>query len=320
MSVAVVGAGISGLACARVLMDGGVQVVVHERSRAVGGRMASPLLHGRRVDTGAAYFTVDGDGFDAQVQDWRRRDLAQPWTDTLGVWSGGERSTKSGPQRWCAPGGLRSLVEDLATGLDVRLGSEVHSVRRGVGGGVVLGGSGADGGEHDAVVLAMPDPQALRLLDATHTAARAELMGREWEPVIAVAIGAHERTWGELTAMFVNDHPVLALLADDGARRGDGAPVLLAHTTSPLAAAHLDDPAAVVPAVLAALPEVLGSELDVAWTHPHRWGMARPAQNREATHWWGGKVGLCGDGWGRSKVGTAWDSGTALGTAILATG
>lgn len=315
MRVAVVGAGISGLACARVLSDSGVQVVVHERSRAVGGRMASPLLHGRRVDTGAAYFTVDGDGFDAQTQDWRRRGLAQPWTDTLGVWADGERRASSGPQRWRAPGGLRCLVEDLATGLDVRLGSEVHSVNPDGGAGVTV-----DAAEHDAVVLAMPDPQALRLLDASHTGARAELTGREWEPVIAVAVGAHERTWGQLTAMFVNHHPVLALVADDGARRGDGAPVLLAHTTSPLAAAHLDDPAAVVPTVLAALPEVLGSELAVAWTHPHRWGMARPAQGREATHWWGGGVGLCGDGWGKSKVGTAWTSGTALGRAILATG
>lgn len=310
MSVAVVGAGISGLACARVLADAGVEVVVHERARAVGGRMASPLLHGRRVDTGAAYFTVDGNGFGALTQDWRRRGLAQPWTDTLGVWADGERSSKSGPQRWRAPGGLRSLVEDLSKGLDVRLGGEVHSVTPGA----------VDGTAHDVVVLAMPDPQALRLLDASHTAARAELAGREWEPVIAVALGARERTWDGLSAMFVNDHPVLALLADDGARRGDGAPVLLAHTTSPLAAEHLDDPAAVVPAVLAALPEVLGSPVDVAWTHPHRWGMARPAQDRDATHWLTGGVGLCGDGWGKSKVGTAWTSGTALGGAILATG
>lgn len=320
MSVSVVGAGISGLACARVLTDAGVEVVVHERARAVGGRMASPVLHGRRVDTGAAYFTVDGDGFGALTQDWRRRGLAQPWTDTLGVWADGVRSSKAGPQRWCAPGGLRSLVEDLSTGLDVRLGSAVHSVTSGSGSGAVLGGSAVDGTAHDVVVLAMPDPQALRLLDASHTAARAELAGREWEPVIAVALGAHARTWGELTATFVNDHPVLALVADDGARRGDGAPVLLAHTTSPLAAAHLDDPGAVVPAVLAALPEVLGSRVDVAWTHPHRWGLARPAQDRNATHWLAGGIGLCGDGWGKSKVGTAWASGTALGEAILATG
>lgn len=315
MSVAVVGAGISGLACARALADAGVQVVVHERSHSVGGRMASPLLHGRRVDTGAAYFTVDGDGFDAQTQDWRRRGLAQPWTDTLGVWAEGERSTKSGPQRWSAPGGLRSLVEDLAAGLDVRLGSEVHSVSSGSGSGAAV-----DGTAHDVVVLAMPDPQALRLLDASHAAARGELTGREWEPVIAVALGARGRTWDGLSAMFVNDHPVLALVADDGARRGDGAPVLLAHTTSALAAEHLDDPGAVVPAVLAALPEVLGSPVDVVWTRPHRWGMARPAQDRETTHWLGGAVGLCGDGWGRSKVGTAWTSGTALGGAIVAAG
>jgi renalase len=310
VSVAVVGAGISGVACARALAAAGVDVVVHERSRAVGGRMASPRLHERRVDTGAAYFTVAPDaGFAAVAADWSHRGLAHEWTTTMGVHSPGGATTKDGPARWSAPGGLRSLVADLADGLDVRLGSAVSAV----GPGLLV-----DGTTHDAVVLAMPDPQALRLLDPTHAAARAQLTGRDWKPVIAVAVGARTRTWGELTATFVNDHPVLALVVDDGARRGDGAPVLLAHTTNALAAQHLEDPDAVVPAVLTALADVLPGELTVEWTHAHRWTFAQPAGSREDTHWLTDGLGLCGDGWGAAKVEAAWTSGTALGRAIAA--
>lgn len=308
MSVVVVGAGIAGVACARVLAAAGVDVVVHERSRAVGGRMASPRVHDRRVDTGAAYFTVEpGSDFAAVAASWADRGLAHEWTTTMGVHTPDGTTTKDGPARWSAPGGLRSLVADLAGGLDVRLGSTVT----GVGPGRTVDGTG-----HEAVVLAMPDPQALRLLDPAHGAARAQLDGRHWKPVIAVAVGAQHRSWGELTATFVNDHPVLALVADDGARRGDGAPVLLAHTTNDLAAQHLDDPGAVVPAVLDALADVLPGELDVAWTHVHRWTFAQPAGSREQTHWFADGLGLCGDGWGRSKVETAWTSGTALGRAV----
>ena len=58
MTVVVVGAGLAGLACARVLLDAGHHVVVRERSRVVGGRFASQRLDGRPVDIGAAYFTV----------------------------------------------------------------------------------------------------------------------------------------------------------------------------------------------------------------------------------------------------------------------
>nr|WP_230944119.1 FAD-dependent oxidoreductase [Burkholderia vietnamiensis] len=39
--IAIVGAGIAGLACARVLADAGHRVTVYEKSRGVGGRMST---------------------------------------------------------------------------------------------------------------------------------------------------------------------------------------------------------------------------------------------------------------------------------------
>lgn len=308
MSVAVVGAGISGVACARALRAAGVDVIVHERSRTVGGRMASPLLHDRRVDTGAAYFTVDSAEFATVAADWQRRGLATVWTDTLAVHSLDGLRASSGPQRWRAPGGLRSLVADPADGLDVRLGSAVDRVGP---------GARVDGVATAAVVLAMPDPQAVAVLDPAVGALFDELRERVWRPVISVAVGAAARTWPALTAMFVNDHPVLSLVVDDGARRGDRAPVLLAHTSTELAARHLADPDAVVADVITALTQVLDTELQVQWTHAHRWSYARPAEPRELPYHLGESlIGLCGDGWGTPKVESAWRSGTALGAAI----
>lgn len=299
-SVAVVGGGLAGVACARALGESGVPAVVLERAHRLGGRMASPRVHERPVDTGAAYFTVSDPGFAAVVADWEARGLALPWTDTLGVHSPQGRTTKTGPVRWRAPGGLRSLVADLGAGLDVRTEHPVVSV--------------TELAAHPAVVLAMPDPQAQRLLSPGP--ARDQVQDRVWEPVIAVAVGVAQRSWDPMTATFVNDHPALALVADDGVRRGDDAPVLLAHTTTELAAAHLDDPEAVRGPVLAALEEVLGTELEVRWSHVHRWSFARPAAGRDVTHWLGDGIGLCGDGWGRSKVEAAWRSGVDLAAAL----
>ena len=64
----VVGAGISGLACARALRSAGLPVRVLDRGRKPGGRMASRRLQGRPVDIGASYFTAgDDDAFAALV-------------------------------------------------------------------------------------------------------------------------------------------------------------------------------------------------------------------------------------------------------------
>lgn len=315
--VIVVGAGIAGVACARALDAAGVPVRVLERAGRPGGRMASPPLHDRPVDLGAAYFTASGDEFAGVVEGWRSRGLALPWTDTLGVYEGAgdepQRSstggTTTGPQRWRAPGGLRSLVAELAAGLRVETHRTVGSVEP---------GPSVDGEPACAVVLAMPDPQAARLLHPALRAAEA-VADRSWHPVIAVALGYARRSWPDLAAAFVNGHPDLDLVADDGARRGDGAPVLVAHSSAERARRHLEAPEDAVGPVVAAVTGVLGLDDGPAWTHAHRWTYASPVTPHEEPYWLDDDlVGLAGDGWGRPRVETAWHSGTLLGRAIAA--
>jgi renalase len=325
--VVVVGAGISGTACAREVVAAGLPVRVLDRGRAVGGRMASRELHGRQVDLGASYLTASDPAFTAVVDDWVARGLARPWTTriaTLGPDGRGE--DKEGPQRWGAPGGLRSLVVDLAAGLDVESEVTVQRIGRSAGGPLV------DGAPASAVVLAMPDPQAARLLDPP-LRALATRLDRPWEPVLALAAGWPERTWGDLRAAFVDD-PDVAFVADDGDRRGDGAPVLVVHSTSALAARHLDHPDAAAEPLLAAARRLLDLPAPL-WHRVHRWTFARPAGTREelfALDDGGpddggpvdggpvgqGLVGVCGDGWAtRSKVEAAYLSGRALGRELV---
>ncbi|MGX5654054.1 NAD(P)/FAD-dependent oxidoreductase [Geodermatophilus nigrescens] len=308
----VVGAGIAGVACARALADAGRPVRVLDRGRGPGGRMASRTLEGRATDLGASYLTAsDGSPFAAVVAGWVDRGLARPWTDTFAVAGpGGIRETRSGPVRYAAPGGLRSLVADLAGGLDV---AQEHAVEQ------VGPGPRVDGEEVPAAVLALPDPQARRLLPADLAG---RLLGDEeahgWQPTLAVALGWDERRWpADLHGAFVNDDPVVEWVADDGDRRGDGAPVLVAHTTPGTAAAHLDDPARAVPEVTTAVCRALGIDAPPAWTHVHRWTYSKPTAPREEPYGLVDGIGACGDGWrAPSKVESAWTSGHLLGSAL----
>jgi predicted NAD/FAD-dependent oxidoreductase len=300
---AVVGAGIAGAACARALGAAGVDVELIERGRAPGGRLASPQVHGRRVDLGAAYFTVQQDAFAAVVDDWSARGLARDWTSTMAVLSPEGRDSKDGPARWAAPGGLRSLVRDLLVDIPAAFEREVRSL---------------DDLDHDAVVLAMPDPQAARILGPGADDV-------DYEPVIAVATGWARRQWPFEAAAFVNDDEDVSLVADDGARRGDGAAVLVAHSTPELAAHHLDDPDGAVAPVLEALRRLLDLDAEPAWTHAHRWRYAKPAGTHGDAPYElldrGRPVGRCGDSWcpaGSPRVEAAWLSGDRVGRALAA--
>ncbi|MEV8503830.1 FAD-dependent oxidoreductase [Actinoplanes sp. NPDC051475] len=294
MNVVVVGAGIAGLACARALSGAGVRVRVLERGRVVGGRLASRRYNGRYADIGAAYFVADDPDFAAVAERWRARGLARPWTDTFAVHPG---SPARGPMRWAAPGGLRSLAADLADGLDVTLEHEVRAVPD----------------DADAVVLAMPGPQALRLGPPAAVADAAR--GQEWQPVLAAVLAYPERVWGDFHGAFVNDHPVLATVCDDGDRRGDGAPVLVAHSTPDLARQHLADPHAAGPVLSEAVGELLGIPARPE-IHVHRWTYAQPASTT-GDYATDGRVWLAGDAFGRPRVQTAWLSGRAVAGALL---
>jgi renalase len=313
-SVAVVGAGIAGAACARALAGAGVAVQVLDRGSAPGGRMSSRTLHGRAVDLGASYLTAQDPGFEAVVDGWLARRLARPWTDRFCVATpDGIEGVKAGPLRYGAAGGLRSLVLDLLAGVPVASGVEVAAVTSDRAGALRV-----DGTAYDAVVLAMPDPQALRLLDAALSEERAVLADTVWEPVLAVAAGYAARTWDDgFDGCFVNDSDVLGWIADDGRRRGDGAAVLVAHSTASYAQGRLVDPPAALPPMLTLLRSLLDLDADPVWTVAQRWSLARPAGTREQPfHLGPARVGLCGDGWGSPRVETAWRSGQLLGEEL----
>ncbi len=271
--VVVVGAGLSGVSCARVLAEAGLPVRLLERSPVVGGRMASRRLRGRPVDLGASYLTADDPDFAAVVRGWVDRGAARAWTDTFTALNPGEPpERKQGPMRFGAPHGLRALVADLADGLHVEQRT-VTAVER------TDTGLRVDGDPARAVVLAMPDAQAARLAGTGLEDLAAQLT-RTFEPVIALAAGWPEREWpDDLDGAFVNDHPDLAWVADDGRRRGDDAPVLVAHSTGELAAHHLADPEGAAPALLGALRALLGVGAP-GWQHVHRWSLAKPLGER----------------------------------------
>lgn len=307
--VIVVGAGIAGATCARELIRAGHDVEVRERAKAVGGRMAAPRIEGRRVDVGASYFTAADPEFVRQVEEWRERGLARRWTDRFPkLTDAGLSEASAGPWRYATPGGLRTLVADLAPD-GVRLGDVVSLVEP---------GPRIDGEPADAVVLAMPDPQAERILSPELPETRARVTGRRWEPALALTAIFDSRSWEPFDGAFINDDATLRWVADDGRRRGDDAAVLVAHSTAEFAAGFLAQPAAASPGMAGTLDRLLGCGQPRS-VHVQRWSYARPAEPRDDDHFFGAeRIGLAGDGWGSPRVETAWLSGRALGLRIAA--
>jgi renalase len=153
--VVVVGAGLSGLVAARRLADEH-EVIVLDKGRSVGGRLATRRVGEAVLDHGAQFFTVRGNDFRSQVDDWLDRGLAHVWCH--GFATGGD-----GYPRYVGSAGMNSLAKDLATGLDCRTNQLVFTLRRQEEGWDVVIDDGSVVAA-DAVVLTAPVAQSWALL------------------------------------------------------------------------------------------------------------------------------------------------------------
>lgn len=219
--IAVVGAGIAGLACARRLRRQGATVVVFEAARQVGGRVATLDTASGPFDTGAQYFTARHHAFKRALGPWLNKGRVAPWTGRIVALQRGVSSDKSdSAQRYVALPGMRALAEELARGLDVRLVARVSGLRlAGRRWQIELAGQpapAADAG-FDCVVLAVPPATAGELLPPG-SPLRAPLDAVRWEAVWALLLALPRRVPVDFDGAFVNDDPLLAWVARDSAK------------------------------------------------------------------------------------------------------
>ncbi len=325
--VIVVGAGIAGLACARVLADGGRAVVVLERGRGVGGRMATRRVEGQPVDLGAQYVTATDPAFEALLRRLAATGRAEPWATRLHRFERG-RVRAGGPDetgrvRWAFPQGMTTLPEDLAAGLQVRRQVRVAGLAVARRSWLVRTPSGGHGA--GAVVLALPAPEAVELIEDVPGLAGVAKAAREvrYDPCWALAAGypdAPPPTW---RGMFVRDDPTLAWLAHDSSKRPDPrVTVLVAHASGAWSRRHVDAGAdEVTRALVAAGARVAGRwAADPTWTAVRHWRFAQLTAGVDDPWLLAGghaPVGLCGDWCAGPKVEGAWRSGRRLGAALL---
>ena len=185
--LAVIGAGMAGVSCARQLAQAGWSVTLLDKSRGWGGRMATRKTEFGSFDHGAQYFTVRDARFEQLVGELG--ELVQPWApETMRVLDQEGLALAASPAaaetHWVASPGMSALARALGApladgslGASVSFGTQVKRIERDAihpdqwqlrcegaeGAQQVLGG-------FDRVVLALPQPQALELLQESQLA------------------------------------------------------------------------------------------------------------------------------------------------------
>jgi predicted NAD/FAD-dependent oxidoreductase len=322
MRVAVVGAGVAGLACAGRLVEAGAGVEVFDKGRGPGGRLSTRRSADWQADIGAQYFTARDPGFREVVGRWEQAGLVAPWgASPVRLAERAAEREVDGEARWVGVPRMSALTRHLADAVGVEFGYRVATIEAADGGWQLCSDSGERRGPFDAIAVAIPAPQASTLLEpaAPGLAGEAGSVPMEgcWAAVLSV--DAVEIPW---EAAFVIDHP-LRWIAHDGGKPGrDGGAIWVAHAGSEWSAPRLEQSAAAtLPELVALFEDAIGMSSRVHGLLAHKWRYSQSPRPLASGCLFDSNTGIgaCGDWCAGHRVEAAWLSGRELGGRILDT-
>ncbi|MFM7739251.1 MAG: NAD(P)/FAD-dependent oxidoreductase, partial [Planctomycetota bacterium] len=193
--VAVIGAGVAGLVAARTLQDHSIPVTIFEKSRGVGGRMATRHTEAfGSFDHGAPCFSAGDERFRRYLNAWEAQGLVARWPTTLQhsvrLAEGQTKPTDIWQDCYVAMPQMNSICKHLSSGLTIQKQVRVQSVKTDGSEFKLADENGNDLGVFDFVICTAPAEQTAELLAQFPELARSASevrMKLNWVAMISLA-------------------------------------------------------------------------------------------------------------------------------------
>ena len=308
--IVVVGAGLSGLTAARSLQEKGHKVIVLDKGRGLGGRMATRRITApdgsvALFDHGAQFFTVRNPVFQQLVDQWITEGIVREWCRGF--------VSDDGHPRYVVNGGMTALTKHLARDLDVRTStlvfaikpSDVDPARWTV---VIDDNSRID---CDAVVMTCPLPQSYSLTVTTGVELPQDLLLTDYDRTIGLLAVLDGPSAVPAPGGMQNADDVFSWIGDNLAKGISNIPAITFHANPTWSSAHWDDSLDEGLAVLTQAAQKYLGDAQIVASEYKKWRFATPRKLWPDPYFAGGTLVFAGDAFAGPKVEGAVLSGLA---------
>ena len=299
--IVVVGAGLSGLTAACSLQEKGHNVVVLDKGRGLGGRMAT-----RRISTpdgsiavfdhGAQFFTVRDQQFQKLVDGWITNGVVREWCRGF--------VADDGHPRYVVNSGMAALTKHIAQGLDVRTSTLVFAVKPcdadPTKWTVVIDDNSRI--DCDAVVMTCPLPQSYSLTVTTGVELPQDLLLTDYDRTIGLLAVLDGPSAVPAPGGLQNPDDVFSWIGDNQAKGISDIPAITFHANPAWSSAHWDDSLEDGLALIThAAQKYLGNAKIVASEYK-KWRFATPRKLWPDPYFAAGTLVFAGDAFAGPKV------------------
>ncbi|MDG1494968.1 MAG: FAD-dependent oxidoreductase [Porticoccaceae bacterium] len=238
--VLIIGAGLAGLSAANDLQQAGLNVLVVDKGRGLGGRLAGRRIGDATFDHGAQFMTARDSRFKASVAEWIEAGVAEEWYSSYPGHPNGHPRYRGVPT-------MTAVAKYLATDINVMRTTRVESIAQNSTQDNKLWSAALDNGDTisaKALLITSPVPQTIDLLASDNISVPADKQARldriDYEACIAVMAVLDGPTAIPLPGATAFDDGPIGWISDNLQKGVSKIPAVTIHGSGTFSAEHYE--------------------------------------------------------------------------------